>query len=188
MSKSNFTLLTQDEIDTLVDFLVDKKQDIRNEVLSQQSIDKLIRLIQSNDTGRIRMNPVVQEEENTAELLVKLGLCGNQAEKCYLEVRVNEATSYVELYAVNREMSREHKITPDNLVNLNFDDSESEWGYSIVPASFDEVAVTFGLQYDRETLDRVCMIYAEKNYGSREAKVPAAFLPLSNRLLINITE
>lgn len=45
MSDTNFSLLSQDEIDTLVEFLTEKSTDIESDVLSQESIDKLISMM-----------------------------------------------------------------------------------------------------------------------------------------------
>ena len=46
-NNNSFSLLSQQEIDTLVSFLTDKKA-VNSDVLSQKSIDKLISFIQSD--------------------------------------------------------------------------------------------------------------------------------------------
>ena len=44
---SSFSLLNQKEIDSLIGFLSDQKNSLNSDVLSQTSIDKLIKLISS---------------------------------------------------------------------------------------------------------------------------------------------
>lgn len=189
MSEKNLTLLTQDEIDTLVEFLVDKKSEINDEVLNQNSIDKLIYLIRNRDGRKLRMdfvNPGTGEEG--PKVLVNLGFAEREGQLCRLDVRVAEDTSYLELYAVNTETGKEVKITPHNFSHLDLEENEQTWGVAIVPAFFDEVASSFGLKYTRETLERVCSIFADKNFGDKDMDLPMAFVPSSRQILANIIE
>ena len=45
MLDTNFSLLSQEEIDTLIEFLTESTSVLESEVLSQESIDKLISMM-----------------------------------------------------------------------------------------------------------------------------------------------
>ena len=45
MLDTNFSLLSQEEIDTLIEFLTESTSVLESEVLSQESIDKLISML-----------------------------------------------------------------------------------------------------------------------------------------------
>lgn len=190
MSEPNLTLLTQEEIDTLVKFLVQNKEGINNEVLNQNSVDKLIYLIENNDLRRLRLDSVNLKPsgESSPKLLVSLGLYENETQTGRLDARVNEESSYLELYAVNRETGKELLLTPDNYAQINLGESTSQWGYSIVPSLFDEIADTYGLKYERKTLEFVCALFADKNFGNKNFTLASAFVPSSKQLLSNILE
>lgn len=47
-NNANFSLLSQNEIDVLVKFLLEKKETLGTDVMNQKSIDKLIMLIQTD--------------------------------------------------------------------------------------------------------------------------------------------
>ena len=49
----SYSLLNQKEIDALVEFLLEKKNSVDSDVMSQESIDKLIALITSNSRSII---------------------------------------------------------------------------------------------------------------------------------------
>lgn len=188
MSEPNLTLLTQVEIDTLISFLVDKKQNIQNEVLSQESIDKLIYLIQNNDAYKLRLDAMnLVEGFAGKKLLRKSGFYENKEQTGRLVAEISEETGYLELFALNADTEKRIKITPENFSNLNLEENESQWGYVIAPTFFDEIAEAFELKYSKEMLDFVCAAYAEKNYGDRQMQIPSAFLPESKNILSNLS-
>ena len=69
MSEKNMTLLSQKEIDTLIEFLrgEDWRKRSNNEVLNQESIDRLIALIRSSH-GRRRLGGLRMVVERSEEL------------------------------------------------------------------------------------------------------------------------
>lgn len=55
-NNANFSLLSQNEIDVLVKFLLEKKETLGTDVMNQKSIDKLIMLIQTDHEKLINLS------------------------------------------------------------------------------------------------------------------------------------
>lgn len=187
MKKKSFTLLTQQEIDTLVNFLVDKKDDFTNEVMSQDSIDKLISIIRGNVRNKFRLDISQAELLYGEKLLVSLEFC-TEGQECELMAEKNSENQYLELTAVNKETGRALKVTPENFVKHNLEPSSATWGKAIFPAAFNEVAEVFGLRYTKDTYNFICDIFSEVNYGEKGIEVPEVFLPDADQLVDNMIE
>lgn len=172
--EKNMTLLTQDEIDTLIDFLEEKRTGMNDEVLPQESIDKLIRLIQRKKVGTTNFDRLLNHVSNEKCLLDAGIREGNQL--CQLIAEMSEK-GFVELTIKNTVTGKTAAVTPDGFASQDLSKTGSEWGYSIMPAFFDQIAKIYNLKYTRENLDFVCRLFAEKNYGDKDAELSAAFLP-----------
>lgn len=189
MNEPSFSLLNQEEIDILIRFLHENKDDLTSSVLSQTSIDKLIQFLSASDINELRLNPLddpaIKAPANF-DLLKELHIREDPSEVCELIFKVNEETKLLELYAKNRTSQKEHPITPTTLDRTEILNGASSWGFAIVPALFDRIARIFTLKYTRKTYDDICALYAEKNFGSSTAKLPAMYYPASNFLLDNL--
>ena len=175
MVEKNFTLLTQAEIDTLVDFLQEKKDSLGDEVLTQESIDKIIRMVKTRHTRHFAQNNKFWAAESE-QYLISIGFRKNMEELCELKLRKKE-DDFVELYIVNHASGKEMVLLPEDFSDPTAKKTVSEgWGYSIIPAFFDQIAEVFALRYTKETYDKVCEIFAEKNFGKKELEIPAAFV------------
>lgn len=172
----NMTLLTQDEIDTLIDFLEARKMEMEGEeVLSQDSIDKLISLIQRRKVGTANFDRLLNHVSNE-KCLSDVGL-REENQVCQLIADISEK-GFIKLSVKNVETGKTVSLTPDGFSKQDFSITGSaEWGYSIMPAFFDQIAKIYNLKYTRETLDMVCRLFAEKNFGDKDAELSAAFLP-----------
>ena len=92
----SFSLLSQQEIDTLVKFLTEKKKGVGSDVMSQNSIDKLIRLIQT-DKDRIVLNSSIAVDSLTMTFLEEIHFRDSSDELCELRCNVNPETNYLSL-------------------------------------------------------------------------------------------
>lgn len=54
----DFSLLSQSEIDTLIEFISDKRETVDSSVLNQASIDKLLEMLRFND-GRAKNEEIL---------------------------------------------------------------------------------------------------------------------------------
>lgn len=187
MNKNTFTLLTQQEIDTLVKFLVDKKNIFSNEVLNQDSIDKLISLIRGTSENKLRLDRSKIEALSGENLLISTGFC-TAGQLCELKVNINSDTNFVELVACNRENGKSVLVTPEHFMMHDLEPSESSWGLCITPIFFDEVATIFGFKYTKETYDFVCDLYSERHFGKKGLEIPKLFLPDAYQMVDNIIE
>lgn len=190
MSDHNFTLLSQTEIDALINFLSAKDPSVSNEVLNQDSIDKLIHLMRNNDLHKLGLDSQQNLEElifdYSKDLLTSLGLLDNANQQCILSTSQNSETGYLELYAVSEATGAKVKITPACLEKKKIEENDSAWGYSIAPIVFDKVATNYSMKYSEETYKTICSIFATKNYGNSQLDIPKILLPTSAQLLDNL--
>ena len=177
-NQTNFSLLDQQEIDALVKFLTEKKSDFLSDVMSQNHIDKLISLIQT-DKERIILDLSEPLGSLDERLLKKLHLRNNLDEICELTCKLDEESGFIKLYVTNLATNATSELTPKT---LDSNDTE-EWGRAISPFLFNNIAITLSLKYTRETYDQICGIYAQRNFGDTEHKIPEFYLPDNASLL-----
>lgn len=175
---TNFSLLTQQEIDTLVKFLTNKKNQVDSDVMSQNSIDKLIRLIQT-DKERLALDSSLSYGDIDTTLLKKLHFRSSLDEICELRCQINSESGFIELIVYNHSSKESISLTPKILDENDTD----QWGYAIPPSLFNHIAQAMLLKYTTQTHDMVCNIFAKHNYGSEDHKIPEMFLPENSALL-----
>ncbi|MDK2808065.1 MAG: hypothetical protein PWP24_799 [Clostridiales bacterium] len=187
MNESSFSLLNQKEIDTLISFLSEKEAGVTREVLSQDSIDKLIHLISDSDINKIRLDALDSLElKPTYDILKELHIRTEDSELCELQFYVDADTQFVNLTAINTITKQQYTITPATLDRAELINASSSWGYSIAPILFDKVARIFHLKYSRQTYEEVCMLFMDKNFGQKEQRVPSFYSPSTYQLLENL--
>ena len=103
MVETNFSLLSQEEIDILIKFLKENCDVVESEVLSQESIDRLILMMK----GFSRDKHLKSQNEAADVRAVGTVLIGSNM--WCLEFEENES-GFIELYATDGE--KREKITP----------------------------------------------------------------------------
>lgn len=177
-SNKSFSLLSQQEIDTLVKFLTEKKKGVDSNIMSQNSIDKLIHLIQT-DKNRIVLNSAISVDSLSTTFLDRANFRSSTDEVCELRCTLNAETNYIELSIYNTATEQTLSLIPKM-----FDEEDAEnWGYSIPPFFFNLLAQSLTLKYTQETFDFVCNVFAKINYGSADKKISEMYLPSSTALL-----
>lgn len=178
-------LLSQEEIDALVNFLTSNRK-VSNEVLDQESIDRLIKILSDSkflekpDTGnraeRFDTNSVLLVEKDIAL----------QREQCMLLYEKDEKGD-AHIRCVNCVTGVKHEITPECLDQSSLVESTGEsWGRAVMPVLFDLVAVQLQVKYTAEIFSKVCADFAEIMYGDAEMRIPNVYLPSAARILENI--
>ncbi len=178
IQKPSFSLLTQKEVDTLVDFLNNNRKAVDSDVMNQNSIDKLITLI-TKDSDHIILDLFDPFASVDQGLLKASDFYIDKNDICELCISVNDDTGFIALTAHNTVTGKTFNITP-KLVNEN--DTE-EWGYSISPVFFNRIAKVFNLKYTMETHNKVCDIFAKHTYGSEKHKIAELYLPVNTALI-----
>lgn len=183
----NMALLSQEEIDTLVSFLT-QKRGIDSGVLDQDSIDKLIYLLKSGTLQKLRFDsrlPKTHNGNGTAILVLDgEDNLGGQQEFCRLEFEVDPMDEYVHIYCVNRKSDTRYEMTPTCLEQVRYiSDDTAEWGYTVPPLTFDKVASLLQVKYTKATFDAVCERYAEKMFGDKKHSIPSMYMPSANDLI-----
>lgn len=174
----NKTLLSQTEIDALIEFLQESSVAPSGKVLDQRSIDKLIELVKFNNSrgiffsgkddadARVAAAPIVDPESEN-EL---------NREDCLLEFEISP-NGFAQVYCFNSKTDRKFRISPTCLVENRFVSDDVEWGYAIAPKPFNRVAGLFGIGYSSKTYSEVCRNFAKVQYGDPDAEIAELYLP-----------
>jgi hypothetical protein len=178
IQSQSYSLLSQEEIDVLVDFLNARKGSVNSDVMSQKSIDKLIYLITSDKQQIIKdlCNPL---NDVNSSLLETMHFRENFEEICTLSCTTDPQTGFLKLTATNTKNGKTLAITPKL-----FDENDSEeWGVCISPLMFNHLARVLSLVYTTETHERICSIFAKGNYNDENYPIPAFYMPTNVNLL-----
>ena len=175
---NNNTLLTQKEIDTLISFLTNHDQKvIQDAVLSQDSIDKIVSLLQKN--GDANLNLFNSNASPELTILPAEDLTGHT-----LDFVIDDSNDYITLFAYNDDSKL--IVTPMALSSLKIIEDDSVWGYCIEPVIFDKIATIFKLKYTKETYDAICELFSIKRYGKSNMDIPAIYLPTADSIANNM--
>lgn len=170
-NNNSFSLLSQQEIDTLVSFLTDKKA-VNSDVLSQKSIDKLISFIQS-DPEKVGLESLLSYDAIDATFLKKLQFRENDSDICELQFDIIPSSSYICIKVYNTVTGQTLTLTPEL-----FDETDTEdWGFAIPPVFFNHIASILDIKYSQETYDLVCKTFKKISYGDASHKIPKIYLP-----------
>jgi hypothetical protein len=172
----NFSLLTQSEIDTLVGFLLEKKNGVDSSVLSQASIDKLIELLRYDEKHR---KAVVLEESSPLDGVLSeiVTIRGDKDSVC--EIRCAIDVDNVSLSIINGKDGSSMELTPE-MVNEGDGD---EWGRCIPPLTLHRLARALQVKYTAQTHEEVCQRFAQCLYGDETKLLPSLYLPEDEELL-----
>jgi len=178
---TSFSLLSQQEIDTLVKFLTDKKNTVDSDVMNQNSIDKLIHLIRT-DKEHFILNPFLSLSYAGMDIAYKLQFRTDESEICELRCAIDQTAKSMKLVIYNTEKDTSFPLSTDM-----FDENDTAgWGAAISPSLFCQVAYALSLKFSQETYDFVCNAFAKLNYGSEEHKISEVYLPDSNTLVASL--
>ncbi len=175
MAEKNMSLLSQSEIDTLIDFLSEQQKEggISGDILSQNSINKLIELVKSMPSldKNILINTAALETDSSSFLSAI-------AEKNGYELTFKRLDNgQLVLFACNIETDDTLAISPDNICGVKTDNAPNTWGTCIPPLVFDNIAKQLNLSYSKETLEQLTKLFAKEMYGDENTVIPALFLP-----------
>lgn len=192
MSES-MALLSQGEIDTLVEFLTQQKKKVGMEVMDQGSINRLISLLHSNAVREVKYDtriPEAKEPDTSAILLLeKESGLESQRQNCVLECNIDESSGYVKVICQNRLTGDQYVITPKCVEQVRYTkEDSSEWGYVVPPITFDQIAALLNVRYTKKTFDRICSIYSAKIFGSPEKEIPQLYMPTVYNLVNHLVE
>lgn len=173
MSETNTPSLSQDEIDALITFLDNNKENysLRGDTLSQESINKLIELVKSIPSldKNISLNPAAMNassffsnKENTKDYL--------------LNFKTDEA-GQINIFAYNSETKEAVTILPKMLSKAEVAGLPDVWGICMSPNTFHHIAKLLDLSYTDETLNELIALFTEKMYGRTDVVLPAFYLP-----------
>lgn len=186
----NMALLSQTEIDTLLDFL--QKSKVGEEVMDQTSIDRLINLLQTDKKPQLKFNASIPEMRSHDEqpILLLDGISNIEEQKrCVLECRVDADTKYLHIVCRDDAKDAEYEITPTCVSELRFRRTDTScWGYAIPPVTFDHIAALMTVKYTKSVFDAVCRIFAEHMFGDAQIIIPEIYMPTTYDLIHNLKD
>lgn len=186
----NKALLSQAEIDILLEFLLERKNNVGMEVMDQDSIDKLIALLRAGGNNQIRFDMVVPEVRDAAAVPLMIIEESREAQdECLLEYET-AANGYLMVYCVNQKTGKRIKITPDCIERMYYsEDDQSEWGKLIPPMMFDKIAALLKIKYRKKTFDEICNLYVKEVYGEGSTQqIPEIFMPSAYQLIRHLAD
>lgn len=175
----NLSLLSQNEIDTLVGFLSNKSKSVDSSVLNQSSIDKLIQIIQYDN--RRRKQDAFMSYADLGGSLKEAVTVRTGDEACEMLMAQDEAGS-IHITVKNTVNGQSMEITP---AIINEEDGDS-WGRSIPPVLFCRLALALDVKYNAATYKMVCKCFAENIFGDENYTIPFLYLPENQLMLENL--
>lgn len=173
----SFSLLNQQEIDTLVQFLTNQKNAVDSDIMNQQSIDKLINLI-TTDRDRLALNFALAFS-NTKVDWNNLSFKEADSDICELQYEIEEETNLMKIFVYNQTRNSKTIVTP-----ANFNEGDiTDWGFSVSPISFCRIATFLFVKFKQETYDAICAHFGKINYGNEAVKLPEILLPDNDTLV-----
>lgn len=168
---ANFSLLSQKEVDVLVSFLTNKNF-YESDVLSQDSVDKLIYLL-NGEWGSSHIELYDPFFKPLKDVMMEKGLRTSETEICELTCSVGD-DGKLKLRAVNTQSGKEMDVTPQI---FDSEETVSEWGRIMSPVTFNRLARVLDLKYSVDTYSKICKNFAEQNFGDKDAQLPALYYP-----------
>ena len=184
----NMALLSQSEIDILVNFLTDRKNQVSSEVMEQRDIDRLISLLKSGNGSPVRLDTGIPETSDTNAVPILLVEDTIEAQqKCELKAELSK-DNYMVIQCVNSESGKRFLITPSCMTGMNYKDGDrSQWGRAIPPIMFDKIATLLKVKYSKATFDFICNQYKKIIYGENsQEEIPGLFMPSASLLVSHL--
>ena len=173
MEDKNFSLLSQEEIDTLVAFLTDKHH-VESAVLSQESIDKLVHLVKNYACKSAGTQGAMYNVRSASSVLLP--------EKNWsLEFEIRQDNGFMSVYATDGAVKE--YITPRGFSCACFADDDSVWGYAVCPAQFVEIAKSYDLKFTKQVYEQVSENFAKCNFGDSKYEVNEFYMATTKDLL-----
>ncbi len=189
----NMVLLSQGEIDSLLDFLKQQKSKFGNEVMDQESVDRLISLLRTDSSRNVKFDTVVPEMKrgsgNALIRIEEIGSLKEQQQNCKLECEMDQGTGYIRIFCYDKVSDKKYYITPKCMEQMRYISGDnSEWGRAVVPLTFDQIAVLFSVKYSKATFDKITAIFTERMYGEAGANISDLYMPTAYNLIHHLSD
>lgn len=173
----NKTLLTQQEIDTLVSFLQQNTDVLIGSVLDQESIDKLIKLVQYNNKNGIFFTKDLTENVSiSGERAFISDEAGNaiNTSECKLVCELAD-NGYFRIYCDDAASGKRYKLTPSCLEEKRYFEDDSEWGFAVPSRTLAQISQLYNIPCTKDSLDFAEKTFAKVMFGDENAQVPDYF-------------
>jgi len=173
----NKTLLSQQEIDTLISFLQENRNVPIGTVLDQDSIDKLIETIKYNNANGIyfdkEFSSSIIAKDKSAFINDSNGIALDIA-GCSLVTETAE-NGFVRLYCLDNGTGLKYRISPACLSEGKYLEDDSEWGLAVSGHTLNEVAKLFSIPVAKEVIETANRNFAKLIFADENAALPAYY-------------
>lgn len=187
------TLLSQEEVDALLTFILRNSADVvASEVMDQKSIDKLVKALQGSggDKAAYENQPVTLKSVfASAYPMIVLKDEANVEKPELLVLEYRKEDSGVKIFCRHIVTEKTYEITPGMLDGMRYIiDDEATWGNFIPPVTFDRLALILKVRYTRETFTAVCKDFAKALYGNEDTLLPDIYMPMAKCVMEHMVE
>jgi len=172
-------LLTQNEIDTLINFLQSHTQSPIGSVLDQGSIDKLVEIIKFNNDKGVYFNKesAINLTGNDEPLAIIKDATGRilDAQSCSF-ICEKDADGFVNVVCLEKTTGTRVNISPSCINRKEFLEDDAKWGLAVSPHTLIRLSGIFGINCDADTLKNAEKDFAKLVYGDENAKIADCYM------------
>ena len=172
-------LLTQNEIDTLINFLQSHTQSPIGSVLDQGSIDKLVEIIKFNNDKGVYFNKesAINLTENNEPAAIITDESGKvlEAHNCSF-ICEKDSDGFVNIICLEKTTGMRISISPSCINRNEYVKDDAKWGLAVSPHTLIRLSGVFGINFDADTLKAAEKDFAKLVYGDENAKIADCYM------------
>jgi len=171
------TLLTQNEIDTLISFLQSRDETPIGSVLDQGSIDKLVEIIKFNNNNGIFFEKELSLDFSDESFVSITDEQGKTIDTENCAIVFNKADNgFVNIFCSDETAGKLIPLSPSCLSQRKFVKDDEKWGLTVSPRILIELSKLFNVKCDAETLSKAEKDFAKLVYGDENAAIAEYYL------------
>ena len=169
----NKTLLTQQEIDALINFLERHDDTPIGAVLDQSSIDKLIEIIKYNNSKGIFFGKGVSLDYGLSDSnAVIKDPDGNEINVSgFILDYIKNPDGYISVFCADKNSGTRITLSPSCLSEHSYVKDDACWGYTVSPGTLLKLSRMFNVNCSAQLLQKAEKDFAKVVYGDENAKI-----------------
>lgn len=171
------TLLTQNEIDTLISFLQSRDETPIGSVLDQGSIDKLVEIIKFNNNNGIFFEKEMSLDFSDESFVSITDEQGQPIDTESYAIAFNKAgNGFINIFCTDEASGKVIPLSPSCLSQKKFVNDDEKWGLAVSPHILIGLSKLFNVKCDAATLSKAEKEFAKLVYGDENATIAEYYL------------
>ena len=171
------TLLTQNEIDTLISFLQSRNETPIGSVLDQGSIDKLVEIIKFNNNNGIFFEKEMSLDFSDESFVSITDDQGKIIDPDSCAITFSKADNgFVNIFCSEEATGKLIPLSPSCLSQKKFVKDDEKWGLTVSPHILISLSKLFNVKCDADTLSKAEKDFAKLVYGDENATIADYYL------------